>query len=211
MTDHPMTDPLLIEPSMTHPAGGPEAAPAPLALAVRALAFATLRHADQRRKGRRAQPYVNHLAEVALLVSEATGGTDAELVAAALLHDVVEDQGVPLAEIAATFGADVAHLVAEVTDDKALAPEERKRLQIVHAPHLSARGKLLKLADKVANLRSLAEDPPLDWEAARAVAYVAWAREVAAGLRGGSPALEAAFDAAAEAALEAIATRSASA
>ena len=189
----------------------PERAPAPLALAVRALAFATLRHTDQRRKGRRGEPYVNHLAEVALLVSEATQGADAALVAAALLHDVVEDQGVTPAEIAATFGADVADLVAQVTDDKALPPEERKRLQVVHAPHLSARGKLLKLADKVANLRSLAEDPPTDWETPRALAYVAWSRAVVDGLRGVSPALEAAFDAAVEAALDAIAARTASA
>ncbi|MEP9351489.1 HD domain-containing protein [Xanthobacter sp. KR7-225] len=201
-----MTDAL-----MPHPADVTDTAPAPLALAVRALAFATLRHADQRRKGRRGEPYVNHLAEVALLVSEATSGADAALVAAALLHDVVEDQGVTLAEVAATFGADVAHLVAEVTDDKALPPEERKRLQVVHAPALSARGKLLKLADKVANLRSLAEDPPTDWETPRALAYVAWSREVAAGLRGASPALEAAFDAAVGAALDAIAARAASA
>lgn len=195
------------------PATPPDARPspdvpvAPLALVVRALAFATLRHTDQRRKGRRAQPYVNHLAEVALLVSEATRGQDAALVAAALLHDVVEDQDVTPAEIEATFGADVAALVMEVTDDKALEPAERKRLQIVHAAHLSPRGQMLKLADKTANLRSLAEDPPLDWSAARARAYVEWARAVVAQLRGASPELEAAFDRAAEDAIASIDTR----
>jgi (p)ppGpp synthase/HD superfamily hydrolase len=178
-------------------------------LVVRALAFATLRHTDQRRKGRRAQPYVNHLAEVALLVSEATGGQDAALVAAALLHDVVEDQDVTAAEIEATFGADVAGLVMEVTDDKALEATERKRLQIAHAPHLSARAKVLKLADKTANLRSIAEDPPQDWSPARARAYVEWARAVVAGLAGASPALEAAFDQAAGEAIAAIDTRAA--
>lgn len=180
---------------------------APLALVVRALAFATLRHTDQRRKGRRAQPYVNHLAEVALLVSEATGGSDGALVAAALLHDVVEDQGVTAAEIEATFGADVASLVMEVTDDKALEPAERKRLQVDHAPHLSARAQVLKLADKTANLRSLAEDPPADWGITRMRAYVEWSRAVVAGLRGRSPALEAAFDTAAEEAISAIDAR----
>nr|WP_269152337.1 HD domain-containing protein [Xanthobacter oligotrophicus] len=180
-----------------------------MALVVRALAFATLRHTDQRRKGRRAQPYVNHLAEVALLVSEATGGQDAALVAAALLHDVVEDQDVTAAEIEATFGSDVAALVMEVTDDKALEAAERKRLQVVHAPHLSARAKVLKLADKTANLRSLAEDPPQDWAPARARAYVEWSRAVAEGLAGACPALEAAFDQAAEEAIAAIDTRAA--
>lgn len=183
--------------------------PADLALVVRALAFATLRHTDQRRKGRRAQPYVNHLAEVALLVSEATGGRDPALVAAALLHDVVEDQDVTPAEIETTFGPDVMGLVMEVTDDKGLEAAERKRRQVAHAPHMSARGKLLKLADKTANLRSLADDPPQDWGAARARAYVEWSRAVVAGLRGASPALEAAFDAAADEAISAIDTRAA--
>ncbi|WP_432715926.1 HD domain-containing protein [Xanthobacter autotrophicus] len=173
-------------------------------MVVRALAFATLRHADQRRKGRRAQPYVNHLAEVALLVSEATGGTDAALVAAALLHDVVEDQDVTAAEIEATFGTDVAALVMEVTDDKKLEAAERKRMQVAHAPHLSARAKVLKLADKTANLRSLAEDPPQDWSLARARAYVEWSRAVVEGLAGACPALEAAFEQAAGEATAAI-------
>lgn len=179
----------------------------PLPLVMRALAFATLRHTDQRRKGRRAQPYVNHLVEVALLVSEATQGADPALVAAALLHDVVEDQGVTPDEIEATFGVDIAGLVMEVTDDKALEPSERKRLQIAHAPHLSARGKLLKLADKTCNLRSLAEDPPEDWPQSRARAYVEWSQAVAAGLRGINAALEAAFDQAAEEAIAAIEAR----
>ena len=196
-------------PDRANPATEPAASAPPLALVVRALAFATLRHTDQRRKGRRAQPYVNHLAEVALLVSEATGGQDAALVAAALLHDVVEDQDVTAAEIEATFGADVAGLVMEVTDDKALEATERKRLQIAHAPHLSARAKVLKLADKPANLRSIAEDPPQDWGPARARAYVEWARAVVAGLAGASPALEAAFDQAAGEAIAAIDTRAA--
>ncbi|QRG06585.1 bifunctional (p)ppGpp synthetase/guanosine-3',5'-bis(diphosphate) 3'-pyrophosphohydrolase [Xanthobacter dioxanivorans] len=195
---------------MTHafpPAPSGDAGAGPLALVVRALAFATLRHTDQRRKGRRAQPYVNHLAEVALLVSEATGGADGALVAAALLHDVVEDQAVTAAEIEATFGADVAGLVMEVTDDKALEPAERKRLQVAHAPHLTERAKLLKLADKTANLRSLSEDPPEDWGVTRMRAYVEWSRAVVQGLRGRSPALEAAFDAAAEEAMAAIDAR----
>ncbi|MFG1375814.1 HD domain-containing protein [Xanthobacter autotrophicus] len=191
------------------PAAEPAASAPPLALVVRALAFATLRHTDQRRKGRRAQPYVNHLAEVALLVSEATGGRDAALVAAALLHDVVEDQDVTAAEIEATFGADLAGLVMEVTDDKGLEAAERKRMQVAHAPHLSARAKVLKLADKTANLRSITEDPPQDWSPARARAYVEWARAVVEGLAGACPALEATFQQAAEEAIAAIDTRAA--
>ena len=169
-------------------------------LLARAFHFAAQRHAHQRRKGDAAEPYLNHLAEVADLVAEATGGEDASLVAAALLHDVIEDTDTTLAEVAATFGEDVAGLVAEATDDKTLPKAERKRLQIVHAPSRSPRAKLLKLADKTSNLRAMATSPPADWPLERRRDYVDWARAVVAGLRGASPWLEERFDEAAAAA-----------
>ena len=56
----------------------------------RAFRFAAERHVHQRRKGDAAEPYLNHLAEVADLVAEATGGGDVDLIVAALLHDVIE-------------------------------------------------------------------------------------------------------------------------
>src|SRR5690242_3521732 len=101
---------------------------------LRAADAAARWHVDQRRKGAAREPYVNHLLEVASLVAEATGGADPDLVVAALLHDAMEDQGVSRELIAAEYGADVAGLVAEVTDDKALPKAERKRLQVEHAP-----------------------------------------------------------------------------
>lgn len=180
----------------------------PLLFVVRALAFAAEHHTDQRRKGQRAQPYLNHLVDVARLVGEATQGTDPALVAAALLHDVVEDQEVTIEEVIATFGDDVGALVAAVTDDKALPYGERKAGQVQRAPNLTNRAKLLKLCDKIANLRSLAEDPPADWETKRAEEYVAWCREVVKGLRGVDASLEQAFDVAAVEALGAISARS---
>jgi (p)ppGpp synthase/HD superfamily hydrolase len=169
-------------------------------LLTRAFRFAAERHAHQRRKGQAGEPYVNHLAEVADLVAEATGGCDPELVAAALLHDVVEDTPTTLEEIAAGFGANVAGLVAEATDDKTLPKAERKRLQIVHAAGHSRRAKILKLADKTSNLRALAVSPPADWPSGRRLDYVDWGRAVVAGLRGASPWLERCFDDAAQAA-----------
>ena len=170
----------------------------------RAFRFAAKRHAHQRRKGASAEPYLNHLAEVADLVAEATEGRDPDLVVAALLHDVVEDTDTTLAEVAAAFGQDVAGLVAEATDDKSLPKAERKRLQIVYAPSRSPRAKLLKLADKTSNLREMAVSPPADWSPERRREYVAWARAVVAGLRGVSPWLEARFDEAAAAAERAV-------
>ena len=157
-------------------------------------------HSDQRRKGAAQEPYINHLLEVAHLVTEATGGRDPELAIAALLHDAIEDCGISEAEIAERFGADVGSLVAAVTDDKALPKAERKRLQIEHAATASDRAKTLKLADKTSNLRAMKTSPPANWPAERKREYIAWARAVVAGTRGANPWLEAEFDhAAAEA------------
>lgn len=152
-------------------------------LIMRALEFAARKHAGQRRKGVAAEPYVNHLAEVALLLA-GVAGDEVALVAAGLLHDVVEDTETTPAELEAEFGADVAGLVAEVTDDKSLAKEARKRRQVETAAAKSDRAKMLKLADKTSNLRALVQSPPADWSAARRAAYVGWAGAVAAGLRG---------------------------
>ena len=160
----------------------------------RALDFAARKHVDHRRKGLAAEPYINHLAEVALLLAEATGGKDIELVMAGLLHDCIEDQGVTLAELTDLFGADVAGLVAEVTDDKSLEKAERKRLQVAHAPHQSQRAKLLKIADKTSNLHSMKISPPKHWDEQRRRDYFEWAYAVVAGCRGVSAFLEARFD-----------------
>ena len=161
-------------------------------------------HADQRRKGHAKEPYINHLLEVANLVTQATKGQDPDLVIAALLHDAIEDQEVPYELIKRSFGEDVADLVREVTDDKTLAKDVRKAAQITNAAKKSPRAKTLKLADKTSNLRAIAQSPADGWSVARRLNYVAWAREVAAGLRGVNPWLEAAFDEAAEAAERAI-------
>lgn len=178
-------------------------------LLARAYAFAAARHADQRRKGESREPYLNHLCEVAEIVALATGGSDANLIAAAVLHDAIEDTGTTHGEIAASFNADVASLVTEVTDDKSLPKAERKRLQVATAAKKSARAKAIKLADATSNLRAIAKSPPADWTVERRREYVAWARAVAEGLRGTNPALDALFDAAAAHAEAALAEPSA--
>lgn len=161
-----------------------------------ALDFAARKHVDHRRKGAAGEPYINHLAEVALLLAEATDGDDTELVMAGLLHDCIEDQQVKFEELLGLFGVDVANLVLEVTDDKSLEKAERKRLQIEHAPHKSDRAKKLKIADKISNLHSINSSPPQGWDAQRKREYFDWAKAVVAGCRGVSGPLEAKFDAA---------------
>ena len=164
--------------------------------------FAAAKHVHQRRKGEAAEPYMNHLTEVADLVAQAVQvaqSPDLDVVIAAVLHDTVEDTDTTLAELAAIFGSRVAGLVAEVTDDKSLPKAERKRLQIEHARHASAGAKLIKLADKTSNLRALALSPPADWSPKRRAEYVAWAGQVVAECRGASSWLEGQFDAAEQA------------
>lgn len=108
-----------------------------------AAKFAAEKHAGQRRKGAAGEPYLNHLIEVAYLVSTAISEPDANLVAAALLHDVIEDTDATAAELTERFGQDVAVLVIEMTDDKSLSKEQRKRLQIEHASKLSVRAQVI--------------------------------------------------------------------
>ncbi len=164
----------------------------------RAADFAARQHSAQRRKGESAEPYINHLTEVAALLSEATGGGDVVLLLGGLLHDTLEDTATTYEDLAERFGPEVAALVAEVTDDKSLPKEERKRLQIEKTPGKSRRAKLLKLADKTSNLRSLVHSPPKGWTEERLRDYVRWADAVVRSCRGLNAGLEAGFDAAYE-------------
>ena len=134
-----------------------------LVLLTRAVDYAARQHIAQRRKGETAEPYVNHLTEVASLLAEAIGGDDVLLLLGGLLHDTLEDTDATYEDLAQRFGPEVAALVAEVTDDKSLRREERKRLQVEKTPGKSRRAKLLKLADKTSNLRSLIQSPPKGW------------------------------------------------
>ncbi len=156
--------------------------------------YAAQKHATQKRKGAAAEPYLNHLVEVAYLVSTALSEPDTNLVVAALLHDTIEDTGVTAAELLELFGQDVAALVLELTDDKSLPKEERKRLQIEHAPKLSVRAQTIKLADKISNLRSILFSPPPDWDYERKRQYFEWGKRVVDGLRAPNPILKAEFE-----------------
>lgn len=165
-----------------------------LPLIIDALDFASRAHRDQRRKDAEASPYISHpIALVRILVVEG-GIEDAIVIAGALLHDTVEDCGVTFAELDARFGAEVTDVVRQVTDDKTLPKGRRKELQIEHAANLTVRAKLVKLADKIANVRDVGHTPPADWSLARRQDYADWAKRVVDGLRGINPVLETAFD-----------------
>jgi (p)ppGpp synthase/HD superfamily hydrolase len=167
----------------------------PIQTILAAVVFAAQKHSNQRRKGTAAEPYINHLVEVAELVAGALAEPDTNLVIAALLHDAIEDAGVTIEELTQHFGPDVAALVAEVTDDKSLPKQERKRLQVVNAPLKSERAQMIKIADKISNLRSLHSSPPVGWDSERKKEYVRWSGQVVNGLARPNPILRAEFDA----------------
>ncbi len=167
----------------------------PQALVLEAVAFAAEKHRHQRRKDAHASPYINHPIELAILL-EREGISNPVILCAALLHDTIEDTQTTEDELHARFGERIARVVMEVTDDKGLPKQERKRLQVETAASKSHRAKLLKIADKTSNLRSLMMSPPTGWTDERLSDYVEWAAEVVRSCRGLNAALDAAFDAA---------------
>jgi GTP diphosphokinase / guanosine-3',5'-bis(diphosphate) 3'-diphosphatase len=165
-----------------------------LALFLRALAFAAYKHRDQRRKDRAASPYINHPIALANVLVKEGGVTDVNVLSAALLHDTVEDTATKPKELRRAFGRKIASIVAEVTDDKRLPKARRKSLQVKHAAHISNEAKLVKLADKICNIRDVAKRPPPEWTLRRRREYFDWAKRVIDRMRGIHAELEAAFD-----------------
>jgi GTP diphosphokinase / guanosine-3',5'-bis(diphosphate) 3'-diphosphatase len=163
-------------------------------LVLRAAQFAAMKHRNQRRMDKEATPYINHPLALANVLWHEGRIRDARTIAAALLHDTVEDTRTTRAELARAFGKPIAAVVAEVTDNKRLDKKTRKRLQVEHAPQLSPSAKLVKLADKICNLRDLAASPPADWSLARQREYFDWAKQVVDALRGENRRLERVFD-----------------
>jgi guanosine-3',5'-bis(diphosphate) 3'-pyrophosphohydrolase len=161
---------------------------------LKALRFAAEKHADQRRKDARSSPYINHPIQVAETLWTIGEVREMPLLVAAILHDTIEDTGTQPEEIRAEFGEEVLALVLEVTDDKSLPKQTRKRLQVETASHKTRNAKLLKLADKICNVRDLTYSPPPRWSLKRKQEYLLWTQEVIAGLRGVHPKLEQCYD-----------------
>ena len=161
---------------------------------VKAVAFAADKHRNQRRKDADASPYINHPIALANVLANEGGVNDVVVLCAAVLHDTIEDTETTPEELTAVFGPQVTTTVLDVTDDKSLDKHDRKQRQIEHAPHISKEAKLVKLADKICNLRDILASPPADWSPERKQGYFDWAAKVVAGVRGVHPELEAVFD-----------------
>ena len=137
---------------------------------------------------------VERYQELSDIAASTIAGPDPNLLAAALLHDTVEDTKTTAEELIEAFGPDVAALVCELTDDKSLPKSERKRRQVEHAPELSVRAQILKLADKISNLRGILHSPPADWDLNLKREYVLWGKDVVHGMTSPNPVLEKEFD-----------------
>ena len=159
---------------------------------LRTINFAAIKHRGQKRKNLTA-PYINHPIAVAELLSR-YGITDTATLQGAILHDTVEDTQTTPDELEELFGAEVKNIVLEVSDDKELPLPERKRLQIEHAPHLSPKAKLIKIADKINNVYEIIYSPPTEWEIERRLGYLEWAQKVVEGCRGLNDGLDKHFD-----------------
>ncbi|MGR9107436.1 MAG: HD domain-containing protein [Gammaproteobacteria bacterium] len=162
-------------------------------IVLRAAHFAAMKHRDQRRKDHVSSPYINHPIAVALLLAEIGRVEDPEVIAAALLHDTIEDTDTTPEELESAFGARVRKIVEEVTDDKSLRKTERKRRQIEHASQLSFGAALVKLGDKISNVTDVTNAPPAGWDLQRRMEYLDWADAVIANCPKVNPALEERF------------------
>ncbi|MDZ4832979.1 MAG: HD domain-containing protein [Candidatus Melainabacteria bacterium] len=172
-----------------------------------ALSYASKMHATQRRKDNKDTPYINHPIDVARMLVTIGGITDSNTLAAAILHDTVEDTEATAESIEELFGAAIRDLVLECSDDKSLPKEERKRLQVVNASHKSQAAKCIKLADKISNVRDISDSPPAFWTVQRMQEYLVWAGKVVDGLRGANQPLEELFDRTLETASMSISAR----
>ena len=163
---------------------------------IKAANFAAIKHKDQKRKNKTGTPYINHPIGVANILTSEGEIIDSIVLQAALLHDTVEDTETSISEIGEIFGEKVQSIVAEVTDDKSLPKEKRNEMQIETAFKKSPEANLVKLADKLHNLRSLddVDGVPVGWEEERVKQYFQWAFKVVKGLRGSNANIEAELD-----------------
>lgn len=163
-------------------------------LTLQACIFAANKHDGQIRKDQSGSPYITHPLMVTRDIYQIGGVRETNILIAALLHDTIEDTGTKPNEIQDIFGKSILDIVLEVTDDKSLPKEERKRLQVVHAPDITYPARIIKWGDKIVNCRDILDSPPMDWSLQRRQNYFQWSADVLHKMRGTNAPMEAAFD-----------------
>ncbi len=158
-----------------------------------AMKFGAHKHRWQKRKDAEQTPYFNHPIDVAEILWRVGNVRDIAVLTAALLHDVIEDTETKPEEVERDFGRAILSLILEVSDDKSLPKETRKELQVQHAPNLSPGAKLIKIADKICNIKDVTYSPPPDWSLKRRMEYLDWAERVVKAMDGCNQKLEGEF------------------
>ena len=161
-----------------------------MSIVFKAFGFAARKHQNQRRKGRQGAPYINHPIDVAERLWEIGEIRDINTIIAGILHDIIEDTETSQEELETEFGSEICSIVLEVTDDKSLPQQVRKRLQVEHAGNLSFAARQVKLADKISNIQEVIDSPPINWSLQQRREYVAWGEEVINELLGSNENLE---------------------
>lgn len=157
--------------------------------------LAAERHAHLTLYNAARSPAITHLAEVAAYV-ERHGGTE-EMIAAAWLHDIVEDTDVTLEQIEQWFGPVVAAYVDGLTDPPHFAPlplDRRKPMQAQRLKGKSEEVRRIKICDQLSNVLRVVNDPPTDWDEPMQFLYIRGAREIAEECSGLCPELDRLFD-----------------
>lgn len=157
---------------------------------LKAANFAAVKHKGQFRKGNLNTPYINHPIQVAFVLQTIGGINDEDLIAAALLHDVIEDTDTTHADLVNIFNKKVADIVLEVSDDKHKPKAERKILQVKNASSLSYDAKLIRIADKICNVQDICGNDAPDWNYERKFEYIEWAKSVVEQITGTHEELE---------------------
>lgn len=149
-----------------------------LPLLFKALNYAAEQHKAQRRKGMESVPYINHPIKVTNIITQFIPDTSDELICASILHDVVEDTDATIDDIKNKFGDLIASIVQEVTDDKSLSKAESRIKQIENAPKLSYNAKIIRVCDKISNVRDICGENIPDWDYKTKIEYLNWAEQV---------------------------------
>ena len=165
-----------------------------LVLVFEALRYAAEKHKNQRRKGSEDTPYINHPIAVAYYLSSYAHIQDPHILAAAILHDTLEDTDATPEEIKEIFGSKVLKLVQEVTDDKTLPKNTRRRQQEKTVDQRSHGAKLIRIADKISNVYDLFHTPPAGWDPETRIEYLDWTERVINKIKGVNPSLENMYD-----------------
>lgn len=154
-----------------------------------ALEFAAHKHHNQFRQNFTSTPYLTHPIEVALVLINEGHIKDTAAIKAALLHDTLETDPHAREALKKQFGAEVYKVVDELTIKGDLSIVEKKRIELERAAQLSSKAKLVKLADRIVNVREL-KTPPAGWTKARVNSYLLLSDAIFKGLKGTHPELE---------------------